>query len=107
MAKRRPVQKNFKHTWFLREWMAQSSPPKIQADFVKDLGWSKAKANDVYHGQQYTQALIDELAPWLNVRAWELLMHPEDAMAIRRLRDAAARIVADNARDQDRTGTDG
>lgn len=96
MAKRPPkTQSDFKHTWYIQEWMAQSDPPKIQADLQKQLGWSKAKAHDVWHGQQYTQALIDELAPWLNCRPFELLLDPEAAMSIRRLRDAAVRIVHD------------
>jgi len=91
------TQDDFGHTWFLREWMEQSDPPKIQADLQKQLGWSKAKAHDVWHGQQYTQALIDEVAPWLNARPFELLLHPDQAMAIRRLRDNAARIVSDTS----------
>jgi hypothetical protein len=89
------TQQDFKHTWYLREWMEQSDPPKIQADLQRELSWSKAKAHDVWHGQQYTQALVDEIAPWLNVRPFELLLPPEVAMAIRRLRDDAARIVRD------------
>lgn len=114
------TQADFKHTWYLREWMEQSSPPKIQADLCRNegqggLGWSKAKAHDVWHGQQYTQALMDELAPWLNIRPFELLLPPEVAMAIRRVRDDAARIVHDTAAaaaidkplPRSRTGTDG
>jgi hypothetical protein len=91
------TQGDFKHTWYLREWMEQSDPPKRQADLQKQLGWSKAKAHDVWHGQQYTQALIDEIAPWLNVRSFELLLPPDVAMAIRRVRADAARIVHDSA----------
>lgn len=106
-------QRDFKHTWYLREWMEQADPPRIQAD-LQQLGWSKAKAHDVWHGQQYTQAIIDEIAPWLNVRPFELLLPPEVAFAIRRVREDAARIVRDvGVTDIDaplprsRTGTEG
>lgn len=87
------TQRDFKHTWFIQEWMQQAQ--KIQADMSKDLGWSKGKMSAVWHGQQYTQELIDELAPWLHARPYELLMHPDDAMAIRRLREDAVRIASD------------
>lgn len=92
--------------------MEQSVPAKRQADLQKQLGWSKAKANAVWHGQQYTQTLVDELAPWLNARPYELLIPPEHAMAIRRLRQEAARIVSDarsleETPPRSRTGTNG
>jgi hypothetical protein len=93
MAKRAKAltQSDFRHVWHLQDWMR--SAEKRQADLQKELGWSKAKAHDVWHGQQYTQALIDELAPWLNVRPYELLMTVEEANAIRQLRRSAAQIV--------------
>lgn len=93
MAKRVTSQHQFKHTWYLREWMEMHG--KRQVDMQQELEWSKAKANDVFNGQQYNQQLIDQLAPWLNVRPYELLMHPDEANAIRRVREDAARIVAD------------
>jgi len=87
------TQRDFKHTWYLREWLQQSDPPKTQADLQRALSWSKAKAHDVWHGQQYTQALVDEVSAWLQIRPFELLLPPEQAMAIRRLRDSAATIA--------------
>jgi hypothetical protein len=108
MAGKPSSQKDFKHTWFLQEWMRQSVPPKRQADLIRDLGWPRAKASNVYNGQQYTQALIDQLAPWLNIRPWELLMAPNEAMAIRRVREAVAQIAGPpGGQPKDRTGTDG
>lgn len=92
MAKKpAPTQKDFNHLWHIREWLA--SHRKAQVDLIKDLNWSKAKASAVWHGQQYTQSLIDELAPYLQARPYELLMSPDEAMALRGLRANAVRIV--------------
>lgn len=85
-------QRAFAHTWFIREWMEQAGYK--QADMQRQFGWSKAKASDVFNGQRYNQALIDDLAPWLNARPYELLMHPHDAMAFRRLRQDVVRLAA-------------
>lgn len=90
-----PTQKDFKHTWYLQEWMRQAHPPKIQADMVRELGMGRATASAVYNGQQYTQTLIDALAPWLNVEPYELLLHPDVAFAIRRLRAEGLRLAKD------------
>jgi transcriptional regulator with XRE-family HTH domain len=95
MAKPTTAQSDFQHTWYLREWMNLAG--KRQADLIREIGWSRAKASDVWNGQQYTQLMIDQVAPWLHARPYELLMHPEEAMALRRLREDAARIVSDTA----------
>lgn len=75
--------------WFLPEWMA--SLRVTQADLCRATGWSKATANDIYHGKtEYYRAIVNQLADALHVQPWELLMSPEDAHHIRRLRAAAA-----------------
>lgn len=105
--KSQKTQLDFKHTWFLREWM--ESVGLKQAALQKELGWSKGKMNSVWHGQQYTQEIIDEVAPWLNVRPYELLMPPDLAHAFRNLREDAARIVRETSEATplfSRTGTD-
>lgn len=90
--KSQKTQKDFKHTWFIQEWAALAN--FTQADAQRKLGWSKAKASDIWNGQQYTQSVLDDLAPELNARPWELLLHPRDAFAIRSMREDAARIAA-------------
>jgi hypothetical protein len=81
------------HHWFLQEWSAMFG--RKQADAVRDLDWPKAKASDLWTGKQrYTQDLIEEVSAWLNIRPYELLMHPDDAMAIRRLRETAITIAS-------------
>lgn len=43
--------------------------------------------------QQYTRDAVNELAAYLNIQPFELLMHPADAMALRRLRKDALEVV--------------
>lgn len=98
MAKRSPkTQKDYNHTWFLREWMAQSHPPLKQADMIHKLGWSRAKASDVYRGQRYTQELVDQLSVWLNLKPYELLLSPAEAHQIRSLQRAIREVARDTA----------
>lgn len=93
------------HQWYLREWAETLG--KIQADAQRELGWSKASASDLWNGsQRYTQDLIDEVAVWFQIRPYELLMHPADAMALRQVRESAARIATIQGAPA-RTGTKG
>jgi transcriptional regulator with XRE-family HTH domain len=88
--------------WYLREWAAERG--KRQADLVRDLGWLKGRASKVWNGSiPYRRELVDEISTWLGIRPYELLMPPRDALALRRLRETAAEIVAEN--DQPFIGT--
>ena len=81
-----------RHDWFLKEWLRATG--KKQADIVKDLDWNKAKISLMVNGKQaYTREEVNELAAYLNISPHELLMHPEDAMALRQLRASARQIV--------------
>ena len=80
--------------WRLKEWMAHFG--KRQAALVNELGWDKARANYVFHSKQpYRRDIVNEIATWLGIRPYELLMHPREAIALRRLRETAALIVAE------------
>ncbi len=101
--------------WRLREWLAHFD--KRQAALTNELGWNKQKANHVWHGrQEYRREMVNEVADWLGIEPYELLMKPAEAMAIRKLREMAAQIVAVDAPDEpappaepapERTGTRG
>jgi hypothetical protein len=81
-----------RHDWYLKEWLAACK--KKQADIVRDLDWNKAKVSLMIRGlQAYTREEVNELAEYLNVRPHELLMHPDDAYAIRRLRQEMIRLA--------------
>jgi hypothetical protein len=80
------------HDWYLKEWLATLG--KRQADIVRDLGWNKARVSLMLRGKQpYDRDSLNELAVYLNLLPHELLMHPEDAMALRQMRKAASEIV--------------
>jgi hypothetical protein len=93
-----------KPLWYLQEWFA--SVGKIQRSMVTELGWLPAKANKVWHGIQEPRASeIHEIAQMLNIAPHELMMHPEDAMAIRRLRSAVEEVTRPSSAAAERDGT--
>lgn len=80
------------HDWYLKEWLATLQ--KKQADIVRDLDWNKARVSLMLRGKQpYDRDSINELAAYLNLQPHELLMHPDDAMALRRMRRLAEQMV--------------
>lgn len=84
-----------KYDIYLSEWL--KAVGKKQASVVRELDWNKAKVSLIASGKQpYTRDDINELARYLNLHPYELLMHPDDAMEIRRLREDALKIVSRN-----------
>lgn len=82
--------------WHLQEWLAHFQ--KRQASLVNELGWNKSKANLVFHGKQpYTRSIINEISAWLGIEPFELLMAPDEALALRQLRMAARTIAANSS----------
>jgi transcriptional regulator with XRE-family HTH domain len=81
------------HDWYLREWLTARG--KRQASLTNELGWSKNKANKIWHSRQaYGREVVNEVAAWLGVPAYELLMPPHEAVALRQLRQAAHQIAS-------------
>lgn len=79
--------------WYLQEWLAHFG--KRQAALTNELGWNKSRANFYWHGRQgYRREVVNEIAAWLGIKPYELLMPPSEAIALRRLRETAAMIVA-------------
>lgn len=78
--------------WYLQEWFA--SLGMIQRDLVTKLDYPPATANALWHGvQRYRRDHIADVSALLNIEPWELLMHPDEAMALRRLRSAIAEVA--------------
>jgi len=94
--------------WYLTDWMKTLGVN--QTKLRNDAGWSKAAASEIQAGKTgYSKRLVNEAANALNIQPYELLMHPEEAMAIRQLRQQALRVV-ETARPLDqseRSGTRG
>ncbi len=81
-----------RHDWYLAQWLR--SLKLKQADIARDLGWNKARVSLMIRGdQQYTRDAINELADYLHLAPYELLMHPDQAMAMRGMRKEALRVV--------------
>lgn len=80
------------HDWYLKEWLATLG--KRQSDIVRDLDWNKAKVSLTASGKQpYSRDDVNELADYLSIRPYELLMHPDDAMRLRRLKADAIQLA--------------
>lgn len=81
-----------RHDWYLKQWLRTLG--KRQEDVARDLEMNKAKISLMARGkQQYTRDAVNAIADYLNLRPYELLMHPDDAMRLRRLREDAIRIA--------------
>lgn len=82
------------HDWYLRQWL--ESTHTTQAALCRATGWDKRKASFLVNGRQpYSRGDVDEAALALNIEPFELLMHPEDAFALRRMRRDAIHIAAE------------
>lgn len=96
-AHHRDVSQGVDPDWYLREWAEHLG--LRQAGLVNDLGWDKARASFVWNGKQpYRRDIVNEVSRWLGIEPYELLMHPEEALAIRDLRALAKSIAGHSAR---------
>ncbi len=78
--------------WFLSDWL--KSLQVSQADLVRLTDYPKAKVSDLVTGKQrYNRDIINDISAALNIRPNELLMHPSDAMGLRRMRALAEQMV--------------
>jgi transcriptional regulator with XRE-family HTH domain len=83
-----------RNDWYLREWLLALSAS--QADLERLTGWDKRKASHLVNGKQpYKRDTVNEAADALNVAPFELLMHPDDAFALRRQRESAIKLAAE------------
>ncbi len=82
--------------WFLREWAEVRA--KKQSGLTAELDIHKTTAHRLWTGKQpYRRDFVNLIAAWLGIEPYELLMAPEEAMAIRRLRETA-KIIAEGSR---------
>jgi transcriptional regulator with XRE-family HTH domain len=77
---------------YVREWMEHAQ--LRQTDLVTKLGYSKAKANAIWHGEQrLNEDIMEEIADLVHARTYELLMSPAVAHHFRRLEAVIADAV--------------
>ena len=88
--------------WYLPEWMA--SLDMSQADLRRETGWSKAKMSELVNGvSRYNRDVVNLLAHVMHLRTYELLLHPDDAFAIRKIRETVVAVAAEKPRERDGT----
>lgn len=93
------------YDWYLAEWLRHLG--KKQADVVRDLDWNKSRVSLMANGKQpYDRDSVNELAAYLNIAPFELLMHPDDAARLKRMRAGAMELL-EGGKAFDQTGTDG
>lgn len=95
--------RNVEFDWYLPEWM--ETLVVSQADLCRETGFPKAKMSELVNGKsRYNRDVVNVLAKALKIAPHELLMHPQDAFALRRLRESAIRIAAENPPEPASTG---
>jgi transcriptional regulator with XRE-family HTH domain len=78
--------------WYLRDWMRTLHVR--QADLVEKTDLNTTAVSLLCNDRQdYSPAIIRDVARAMNIAPYELLMHPEDAMALRQLRRNAVQVV--------------
>lgn len=98
MPRKKPVMPNrgAAPDWYLPEWMATLRVS--QAELARRCGLTPSTVHGIYHGRtSYYRDLVNMIASKLSVQPYELLMPPEMAMALRRQREDALRIVEGTA----------
>lgn len=89
--------------WFLPEWIATLKT--TQSKLARQCGWNTSTMHGIYHGRtQYYREIVNLIAGNLNIKPYELLMHPDEAFALRQQREVALKIV-EGSPPPGRTGT--
>lgn len=87
--------RNVESDWYLAEWM--DTLDVSQADLCRETGFPKAKMSELVNGKsRYNRDVVNPLAQALHIAPHELLMHPQEAFALRRLRESAISIAGGN-----------
>ena len=78
--------------WYLKEWLAATETS--QAELGRRTDYPKAKVSDLVTGKQrYNRDILNDVSKALNIYPYELPMHPDDAMAQRRMVQAIEKFV--------------
>lgn len=81
-----------RNDWYFNEWLAYFD--KSQADVSGDLEWNKSKVSLFASGKQrFHRDDINDLAAYLHLEPFELLLPPDRAMAFRAFRASAEQVI--------------
>ena len=81
--------------WYLADWLASKN--MNQADLCRATGFPKAKVSELVTGKsRYNRDVVNTISAAMQIDPFELLMHPADANRIKRLRETALEIAAEN-----------
>lgn len=79
------------HDWFLKEWLAAVG--ESVARLEGETGWTHRIASQLVNRKiRWNRDHLDLAAKALRVAPFELLMHPDDAMNIRKLKAAETKL---------------
>lgn len=94
-----------RHDWYFRDWLLTLRLK--QSDVVARTDWPKSKVSKLVNGSvAYNRDIINEAAAALNLKPFELLLHPEEAMALRGFRQSARIIASQDDSDSQRNVKD-
>lgn len=80
------------HDWYLREWLAALDCTVTQLRERTD--WTHRIASQLVNRKlRWNRDHLSQAATALHLDAWELLMHPADAMEVRQLRTQVLRAA--------------
>lgn len=98
MAKIRALARKNRPDWYLKEWM--STLHISQAELARRIGKERNTINNIYHGKtEYYREILNEICAAIHIAPFEILMPPDEAMALRRIRESSLRIAADSSLD--------
>ena len=90
------------HDWYLTDWMETLGVN--QADLRRETGWSKAKMSELVNGvSRYNRDVINTLCKAMNLHPYELLMRPDEAFMIRKIRETVLAAVPEKTREKNST----
>lgn len=79
--------------WYLPQWM--DTLDVSQAYLAEECGWAASTMHGIYHGRtSYYRDIVNLIASKLRIQPYELLMHPDTAMAYRQYLAGARQVAA-------------
>lgn len=92
--KPRTIVKNPEFDWYFKEWCQALEIIHPHAWLQREVGYSDGKASNVLTGvKRYDREILNAVSKAMKIHPFELLMHPADANAYRKQKEAAFELV--------------